>query len=435
MTQAVLQVEHLEKYYKIRYDRRDSYSTLTGTLAESGKEIFRTLLHPIREIQRRNAVEIFKALDDISFEVNPGDRVGSIGRSGAWKSTLLKQPSRITKPDAGKITLRRRVASLLEVRTVFHPELTGGENIYLNGSILGMKHVKIRRKFDKIVDFSGVKAFLDTPVKRYSSGMYVRLAFAVAAHLEPEILLVDKVLAIDNMEFQKKCLGKMDDFSRTEGQTILFVSHNMEAIAALCNRGLVLDQEILRTDSNIDNAIQDYEGSFQSAFSSCPAELKNFPRPRPETLKSNALFERFTVLRKPAPVFETGESMLFELELSYQAPASDILFHLVTRNGTDHTPVTMMCTETPLPLFQKKTYTFVFTADISKLVLGNYTLSFLLYTQTLPKEQHDEDLLFNAFHFKEEPIPGYNHGCERKNAWWGNINLGQLKILEETPNG
>ena len=265
MAQAILQVEHLGKYYKIRHDRRDPYSTLTGTLTESGKEIVRTLLHPVRESRRRNAVEIFKALDDVSFEVNPGDRVGIIGRNGAGKSTLLKLLSRITEPDAGKITLRGRVASLLEVGTGVHPELTGRENIYLNGSILGMKHAEIRRKFDEIVDFSGVEAFLDTPVKRYSSGMYVRLAFAVAAHLEPEILLVDEVLAVGDMEFQKKCLGKMDEISRTEGRTILFVSHNMEAIQRLCNKGILLERgnSTLQT-ANISEAISYYLSNLET---------------------------------------------------------------------------------------------------------------------------------------------------------------------------
>ena len=430
MSEPILQVEHLGKYYTIRHDRKDPYSTLSGTLTESGRRLFRMLLHPIREGGRKTTTELFKALDDVSFEVNAGDRVGIIGCNGAGKSTLLKLLSRITEPDAGRITLRGRVASLLEVGTGFHPELTGRENIYLNGSILGMKQAEIRRKFDEIVDFSGVEKFLDTPVKRYSSGMYVRLAFAVAAHLEPEILLVDEVLAVGDMEFQKKCLGKMDEISKNEGRTILFVSHNMGAIAALCNRGLVLDQGILRTDSNVDNAIQEYEASFQDALSSCQTELGHLPRPRPETLRSNVVFERFTVPGKSAPVFATGETMHFKLGLNCRVPVPDILFHLVIRNEADHAPVTMMCTEKTLCLTQTGIHSFAFAADISRLVPGNYTLSLLLYTLTLSKEQQDEDLLFNMFHFKVEAAPGYNHGCEWRNTWWGNINLGPLEILE-----
>ncbi len=317
MAQAILQVEHLGKYYKIRHDRRDPYSTLTGTLTESGKEIFRTLLHPVRESRRRNAVEIFKALDDVSFEVNPGDRVGIIGRNGAGKSTLLKLLSRITEPDAGKITLRGRVASLLEVGTGFHPELTGRENIYLNGSILGMKHAEIRRKFDEIVDFSGVEAFLDTPVKRYSSGMYVRLAFAVAAHLEPEILLVDEVLAVGDMEFQKKCLGKMDEISRTEGRTILFVSHNMEAIQRLCNKALLLESGKLALNTSCEKAILRYTASLNAGTGLC---LSDF-RTRKNTSSGEILFQDLQMHNlSGAPLPATGDDLRIRLRFKTAIP-------------------------------------------------------------------------------------------------------------------
>lgn len=185
------------------------------------------------------SVEEFWALNNISFEVNQGDRLGIIGRNGAGKSTLLKIISRIVEPTSGKIFIKGRIASLLEVGTGFHPELSGRENIYLNGAILGMSRTEIKKNFDAIVDFSGVEKFLDTPVKRYSSGMYVRLAFAVAAHLQPEILIVDEVLAVGDAEFQKKCLGKMNEVSQS-GRTILFVSHNLSAINSLCNKAVVL---------------------------------------------------------------------------------------------------------------------------------------------------------------------------------------------------
>src|SRR4051812_45855996 len=188
----------------------------------------------------KGASNIVWSLKDINFEVKQGDAVGIVGRNGAGKSTLLKLLSQITAPTTGLIKAHGRVASLLEVGTGFHPELTGRENIYLNGAILGMRKHEIKRKFDEIVDFSGVERYIDTPVKRYSSGMYVRLAFAVAAHLESEILIVDEVLAVGDVEFQKKCMGKMDKVSRGEGRTILFVSHNMAAIKQLCRHGLLL---------------------------------------------------------------------------------------------------------------------------------------------------------------------------------------------------
>lgn len=198
------------------------------------------------------------SLRDINFEIEQGDAVGIIGRNGAGKSTLLKLLSRVTKPTTGSIYTKGRIASLLEVGTGFHPEMTGRENIFLNGAILGMTRKEITRKFDEIVDFSGVERYVDTPVKRYSSGMYVRLAFAVAAHLESEILIVDEVLAVGDAEFQKKCLGKMGDVSKGEGRTVLFVSHNMAAVKTLCSKGIILENGYLTYSGDADSCINNY---------------------------------------------------------------------------------------------------------------------------------------------------------------------------------
>jgi lipopolysaccharide transport system ATP-binding protein len=205
----------------------------------------------------KEATEEFWALRDISFDVQPGESIGIIGRNGAGKSTLLKILSRITPPTTGRITVRGRIASLLEVGTGFHQELTGRENIFMNGSILGMKHAEIKAKFDEIVDFSGTEKFLDTPLKHYSSGMQLRLAFAVAAHLEPEILIIDEVLAVGDAEFQKKCLGKMEDVTRS-GKTILFVSHNMTAVSGLCKKGLLLINGSVSYAGQIDQVLTKY---------------------------------------------------------------------------------------------------------------------------------------------------------------------------------
>ena len=201
------------------------------------------------------------SLRDINFEIEQGDAVGIIGRNGAGKSTLLKILSKVTQPTTGKIYTQGRIASLLEVGTGFHPEMTGRENIFLNGAILGMTKKEIKRKFDEIVDFSGVERYIDTPVKRYSSGMYVRLAFAVAAHLESEILIVDEVLAVGDAEFQKKCLGKMNDVTKGEGRTILFVSHNLTAIKELCSSGILLDQGKCVFNGGIEEAVIEYQKS------------------------------------------------------------------------------------------------------------------------------------------------------------------------------
>jgi len=236
---AVIVVENLGKRYLLSHQGRPaSYLALRDVLSDGVRRMGRRLLNPAapREGQGR---EEFWALKDVSLEVQQGERVGIIGRNGAGKSTLLKILSRITEPSTGSVRLRGRVASLLEVGTGFHPELSGRENIFLNGAILGMGRAEIRRKFDEIVDFAEVERFLDTPVKHYSSGMYVRLAFAVAAHLEPEILIVDEVLAVGDAQFQRKCLGKMEDVGR-EGRTVLFVSHNMAAVRRLCSKAVLL---------------------------------------------------------------------------------------------------------------------------------------------------------------------------------------------------
>jgi lipopolysaccharide transport system ATP-binding protein len=244
MSDVVIAVENLSKSYLVGHQstERERYTALRDVIGREVRNFARKAGNVIhgRQIVQGDEVEVFWALKDVSFEVKRGEVLGIIGRNGAGKSTLLKILSRITEPTQGRAILRGRVASLLEVGTGFHPELTGRENIFLNGAILGMSRAEIARKFDEIVAFAQVEKFIDTPVKRYSSGMYVRLAFAVAAHLEPEILVVDEVLAVGDAEFQKKCLGKMGDVAKQEGRTILFVSHNMTAIQQLCEHAILL---------------------------------------------------------------------------------------------------------------------------------------------------------------------------------------------------
>ena len=244
MSEFIIKAEHVGKSYFIGHQRQQGYTALRDVLAQKAKGFAKGIKNTLSGKQLIDGIEIeeFWALQDVNFEIKQGEAVGIIGRNGAGKSTLLKVLSRITEPTTGRITLNGRVASLLEVGTGFHPELSGRENIYLNGAILGMSRAEIKSKFDEIVDFSGVEKFLDTPVKRYSSGMYVRLAFSVAAHLEPEILVVDEVLAVGDAEFQKKCLGKMKDVSEHGGRTVLFVSHNMAAVKSLCSTAIVLEK-------------------------------------------------------------------------------------------------------------------------------------------------------------------------------------------------
>jgi lipopolysaccharide transport system ATP-binding protein len=264
---TVITVENLGKKYLLSHQtHRQPYVALRDVIAERATALGRRFLHPFSRLVSSApspqplvpASEDFWALKDVSFEIKQGDRVGIIGRNGAGKSTLLKILSRIVEPTTGRVKIKGRVASLLEVGTGFHPELTGRENIFLNGAILGMTKTEIKKKFDEIVDFAEIEKFLDTPVKRYSSGMYVRLAFAVAAHLEPEILLVDEVLAVGDAQFQKKCLGKMEDVSAREGRTVLFVSHNMATITSLCQKAILLDSGKIALMGNTSDVVLSY---------------------------------------------------------------------------------------------------------------------------------------------------------------------------------
>jgi len=237
---SAIEINNLYKRYIIRHQKREQYTALRDVITEKAINLFKSISRHNKKSPQVIKKEEFWALKDISFEVKAGEKIAIIGRNGAGKTTLLKVLSRITDPTRGMIKVRGRVASLLEVGTGFHPELTGRENIFLNGAVLGMSRAEIRKRFDEIVAFAEIEKFLDTPVKRFSSGMHVRLTFAIAAHLEPEILLIDEILAVGDAAFQKKCLGKMGDAAK-EGRTILFVSHNMAAVQSLCDKAVLLD--------------------------------------------------------------------------------------------------------------------------------------------------------------------------------------------------
>lgn len=313
MSDTIIQVENLSKKYIIGHQKQEKYTALRDVIANTAKSLGQKLVKPLGNKVNDPAVEEFWALQDVSFEVKQGDRVGIIGRNGAGKSTLLKILSRITEPTKGRVRIKGRVASLLEVGTGFHPELTGRENIFLNGAILGMSKVEIKRKFDEIVDFAEVEKFLDTPVKRYSSGMYVRLAFAVAAHLEPEILVVDEVLAVGDAQFQKKCLGKMEDVGK-EGRTVLFVSHQMPAIQKLCSRAVLLDKGNLIFDDNPEKCITQYLQAGDICFENGLAYTVNWDLLRKNnsevSIKDIALLSDS---EEPATLIQTGDPLILRI--------------------------------------------------------------------------------------------------------------------------
>src|ERR1700756_2603635 len=249
---AIIKVENLGKKYRLRHQKQETYSTLRDTIVNGAKNMFSF------NKADKPSIEEFWALKNVNFEINQGDRIGIIGRNGAGKSTLLKILSRVVHPTTGRLTIEGKMASLLEVGTGFHPELSGRENIYLNGVILGMTRKEIQKKFDEIVAFSEIDKFLDTPVKRYSSGMFVRLAFSVAVHMEPDILIVDEVLAVGDANFQKKSAAKMESISKDEGRTILFVSHNMPAMEKLCPTSIYLENGSVKRIGNTEEVVNEY---------------------------------------------------------------------------------------------------------------------------------------------------------------------------------
>ena len=309
MAQPIISAENIGKRYRLLHQAKQPYSTLRDTLTAQAKRLFGG--SSAADASHADSEEEFWALKDVNFEIQRGDVVGIIGRNGAGKSTLLKVLSRIVEPTTGCITLRGRVASLLEVGTGFHPELTGRENIFLNGAILGMSKSEIRSRFDEIVAFAEVERFLDTPVKHYSSGMYVRLAFAVAAHLEPEILIVDEVLAVGDSQFQKKCLGRMQDVA-SQGRTVLFVSHNMSTISSLTSRVVLLDKGSVRFVGRTGDAVKQYLDNSAGEKGKYVARNGDGTAPRVSRI---ALCTAGT-----AGVHVSGEPMEISFEISHQIP-------------------------------------------------------------------------------------------------------------------
>jgi lipopolysaccharide transport system ATP-binding protein len=316
MSETAIVVENVSKRYLIGHRLSSTgpykYTALRDVVGREIRNFTRKAADVVRgrQMVQGDELEEFWALKDVSFEVRKGEVLGIIGRNGAGKSTLLKILSRITEPTQGRVILRGRASSLLEVGTGFHPELTGRENIFLNGAILGMTQQEIRRQFDEIVAFAEVEKFLDTPVKHYSSGMYVRLAFAVAAHLEPEILIIDEVLAVGDSEFQKKCLGKMDEVSRTQGRTVIFVSHNIQAIQTLCPTAIFLHQGNLiskgRTQQLIAQYLSSQEGTSQAIWS-----FANAPGIPPAKLHAVRVLDENRNLQL---AFDTAKSIILQIE-------------------------------------------------------------------------------------------------------------------------
>ena len=415
MSETIIKIDHISKEYRLG---AIGGGTLRGDLQSWWAKV-RGKDDPNLQIGKTayTGNEKFLALDDISFEVKKGEALGIIGHNGAGKSTLLKLLSRVTAPTKGTIGYNGRIASMLEVGTGFHPELTGRENVYMNGAILGMTKAEINRKFDQIVEFAEMEKFIDTPVKRYSSGMYVKLAFAVAAHLDSEILVMDEVLAVGDMKFQQKCLGKMGDAANNEGRTVLYVSHNMNTIRQLCSRCVVLDHGKVAFDGGVEKGIGVY---MESNGDSERIEYDYSSR------AASAYRSRITgirILDVDRPAYTSGEQIHFRMKIHSAAPTDDLRLRFEVR-FFDETPVGTAWSEA-LPTTEVGETTYDFSFDTSNLTRGRYKVTFVLFKLNDFGTSDDYDNIKEAMAFEIES-DGINIVWNQH--YWGHMHLPELKV-------
>ncbi len=375
--------------------------------------------------------ETFMALDGVSFDVEKGERVGIIGRNGAGKSTLLKLISRITAPTGGDIWLNGRVTSMLEVGTGFNGELTGRENIYMNGAILGMKKREIDAKIEDIIEFSECRQFIDTPVKRYSSGMYVKLAFAVAANLDSEIMIMDEVLAVGDMTFQKKCLDKMNDVSRACGRTILYVSHNMNTIRQLCDRCVVLDKGTLVFDGDVETAISLYLGIRASTDNFI--DLRDKERPR-EFLQRPVSMTELECLGVETNVFPAGIKLDMRLECMAEKLLENVQLRVIIKD-LEGKAVTMMTSSRGVNLPPDEETELFFTLDLSRLAPGRYTVLPILYQVDAYGVDVRLDGINEVYCFEITQPGGFNHNMEWTHRRWGYFFNDPIEMRPEIHTG
>jgi lipopolysaccharide transport system ATP-binding protein len=419
MSDTVIKVENISKFYQLGLINHGTLAKdLQGWWAKiRGKEDPNSRVSMLSSAKNNSDNDFIYALKDVSFDVKQGEVLGIIGANGAGKSTLLKILSRVTSPTSGCIKIKGRIGSLLEVGTGFHPELTGRENIYLNGAILGMRKHEIDRKFDEILDFSGVEKFIDTPVKRYSSGMYVRLAFAVAAHLDPEILVIDEVLAVGDAEFQKKALGKMQDVSRGEGRTVLFVSHNMASIRQLCRNGILLQNGSITFVGDINSTIDFY--------------LKNYKIQKPESTVivtdaqhdfNRSLYVKFLSFSytRKNPIYASDEDI--EMEILIEANKSKECRINCTIFNAEGTPIG---SNTSMNTFMieagnKKLLRYIICNP--RLAKGYYTISFSIGCGDASSGETNYDVVDKIIGFEVDKIKADSDLYYAKwNNGWGNI--------------
>ena len=418
MAERLLEVEGVSKQYRLGMIGGGTlHGDLTSWFARvRGKEDPNTKIG--MEHYAHN--ESFMALDNVSFNVDRGDAVALIGRNGAGKSTMLKLISRITAPTTGEIRIRGRVASLLEIGTGFHKELSGRDNIYLNGAILGMNRAETTRKIKEIIEFSEIEQFIDTPVKRYSSGMYVKLAFAVAAHLDPDVMICDEVLAVGDIAYQQKCLAKMSEIAR-EGRAVLYVSHNMRTVAQLCNRGLFLDRGQLKYDGTVERAIELYGGS---GVRSIHQNLDVLPHPKRRGDTMRMLEIEF--LNTQALEYEMDSTMEFRLKCIAHLPDPRLRIRLILKNSMA-TPIAMTQTE-PFEVRADETYTRRVRFPLDGIAPGEYIIKLSLASGTPQGRTSYYDTISDVSRFIITDDAAVNAGFVWTERLWGNYRLRPLEM-------
>lgn len=425
--ELAIKIEHVSKQYRLG---AIGGGTLKGDIQswwarKRGKE------DPNSMIGQRTDIKIgdrFLALDDINLEVKKGEALGIIGHNGAGKSTLLKLLSRVTAPTDGTISINGRIASMLEVGTGFHPELTGRENVYMNGAILGMTRAEIDKKLDEIVEFSEVAKFIDTPVKRYSSGMYVKLAFSVAAHLDSEIMIMDEVLAVGDMAFQRKCLSKMRSAAKDEGRTVLYVSHNMSTIRNLCDRCIVMDHGHIIFNGDVEEAIALYLGHDSKEYSN--SILVN-PNMRDQMWANPKITIEEIIADSSDGILTYGDQLKFRLRIqNHEAKDANVLIRIMVKT-TSGTAVTMAPTAEKVCISGSAERTVGVQLDTSHLTPGVYSLSFVLYETGAMGMDQNIDVLRDVYSFSILGSSDFNHGMTWNSQWWGHFTVGDLKLLSD----
>lgn len=427
MNEQAIRIENVSKEYRLG-------AIGGGTLQNDLQSWWARVRHKedpnskIGETKKGQKGDRFMALNGVSFEVKKGEALGIIGHNGAGKSTLLKLLCRVTAPSGGKISYDGRIASMLEVGTGFHPELTGRENVYMNGAILGMTKAEIDKKFDEIVKFAEMEKFIDTPVKRYSSGMYVKLAFSVAAHLDSEIMIMDEVLAVGDMAFQKKCLDKMRDAAKVDGRTVLYVSHNMNTIRQLCDRCIVLSKGKVIFDGNVEDAIDVYIG--QGIETPANVDLTAIKRTQANLLDGVKL-KSIKVLGTDIWTIKVGNKLRFSIDVEATEDLTNIGYRS-RLTAVDGTSISVLLAPKLFSCKAGEKLTIPLEADVSQLVPGRYCLTPVLYGVNQYGGWQFYDHIEKAVTFEVETKSGFNENMEWEQRWWGSVKFPEIIDLRTT---